>query len=104
MNRLLLIAFLSSFAFAVNAEDAAPQPAAAGEVVEITGDSVKPDEAPKFERNCIRQTGSRINRQDRHGCNGLAGSSYTREDLDRTGAMTTAEALERLDPRITIGR
>ena len=32
-----------------------------------------------------------------------SGRSYSQEDLRRTGAITVAEALERLDPTITVG-
>ena len=105
MKRLLLIAFLASFAVAVQAEDAtvvaedaAPQATPAEETVEITGDS---EQAVVYEKDCVRHTGTRIRRPDKDGCNGQPGVSYSRSDIDATGAMTAAEALDRLDPRIT---
>lgn len=68
------------------------------------------------EANCLRHTGSRIGlskqrRQARTGtdgqteamppCNhGVPGRAYTRDDLNRTGAIDLAEALRRLDPTI----
>ena len=54
--------------------------------------------------NCITQTGSRLKSKDKNGCNGLPGRSYTKADLDMTGATTLAEALQRLDPTVQIGR
>lgn len=54
--------------------------------------------------SCITQTGSRLNAKDKHGCNGLPGRSYTKEDIELTGATTLAEALRRLDPSVQIGR
>ena len=47
---------------------------------------------------CVRETGSRIKMQEGK-CIG-PGRTYTREELERTGAIDTAEALQRLDPRI----
>ena len=54
--------------------------------------------------NCIRDTGSRLRAKDKHGCNGLPGRSYTKADIDLTGANTLAEALQRLDPSVQFGR
>ena len=54
--------------------------------------------------NCITQTGSRLKSKDKNACNGLPGRSYTKADLDLTGATTLAEALQRLDPSVQIGR
>ena len=33
-------------------------------------------------------------------CNGLSGTRYTREDIERTGATSVAEALRLLDPAV----
>ena len=54
--------------------------------------------------NCITQTGSRLKSKDKNGCNGLPGRSYTKADIELTGATTVAEALQRLDPSVQIGR
>lgn len=51
-------------------------------------------------RDCIRDTGTRIVRRDKDGCNGLAGRSYSQEDLRSTGDTNIADALQRLDPAI----
>ena len=63
------------------------------------------DAADKF---CLRQTGSHLHAivKDNHSresavqCVNAPGRSYSRADLERTGALTTAEALRRLDPSI----
>ena len=56
---------------------------------------------------CLRQTGSHLLkvRNDRDGtveCANAPGRAYTRDDIDHTGATTTAGALRDLDPSITI--
>ncbi|MGH8109536.1 MAG: hypothetical protein ACREO1_12580 [Arenimonas sp.] len=57
-----------------------------------------------YKPRCITDTGTRIKHRakDKNGCNGLAGNSYDRDDLDRTGALTVGEALMHLDPSISI--
>ncbi|HZF24679.1 MAG TPA: hypothetical protein VEZ88_00345 [Steroidobacteraceae bacterium] len=35
-------------------------------------------------------------------CSSVPGRSYSKADLDRTGAITTSEALRVLDPRIVV--
>lgn len=55
------------------------------------------------DRLCLRQTGSRI--QPRHGrCLGVAGRSYSGDELQHTGAPDTARALQMLDPSVRRGR
>lgn len=55
------------------------------------------------DRNCMKSTGSRIPaRADARGrkCTSANGRAYTREDIDRTGAIGLGEALRRLDPAV----
>lgn len=52
------------------------------------------------DRHCLRGTGTRIKRRDRHGCTTGIGESYSGEELRSTGAATTAEALRMLSPRV----
>jgi hypothetical protein len=63
------------------------------------------------DHSCLRQTGSRIiasanaradARKDpsKRQCASAPGRSYTRDDIDRTGAVDLADALRRLDPSI----
>ena len=54
--------------------------------------------------NCIKQTGSHIVVKDGRVCNGQMGNAYTEEDIDRTGAITTADALQHLDTAVQIRR
>jgi hypothetical protein len=46
-------------------------------------------------------TGTRIVSKDDE-CSSPAGRSYSKSDIDRTGALTTADALRTLDPSISI--
>jgi hypothetical protein len=48
---------------------------------------------------CVRDTGSRV--PPSKGCAGF-GSTYTQEDLARTGQTTAGGALGLLDPTITV--
>ena len=50
--------------------------------------------------NCPTQTGSPIAVNGKE-CMGI-GRAYTREDIDRTGAITPEDALRLLDPSVTI--
>lgn len=49
-------------------------------------------------QNCLT-TGTRIALKEGQ-CVSAAGRVYTKDDLDQTGAITTAEALQRLDPAL----
>jgi hypothetical protein len=54
------------------------------------------------DRNCLQTTGSLIAAKP-GTCLPVHGSSYSKEDIDRTGQPDTARALQMLDPRITVG-
>ncbi|RDS85416.1 hypothetical protein [Dyella psychrodurans] len=53
------------------------------------------------DRNCLRSTGSMIPPK-KGGCLPVTGRTYTKDDIDNTGAHTLGPALERLDPSITV--
>ncbi|MDO4709041.1 MAG: hypothetical protein Q4B94_04355 [Pseudomonadota bacterium] len=67
---------------------------------------------PDASVHCLRHTGSRIQRMrtarqrrdsqntDKNDCVMLAGRSYSREDIERTGALDLLDALRKLDPAI----
>ena len=57
--------------------------------------------APPDERNCIRETGSHIPAK-KGQCLPVNGSSYSQQDLQRTGEPELGRALQKLDPRITV--
>lgn len=56
--------------------------------------------------NCVRETGTRMASKARRGdpkaCQ--PGRAYDRGDIERTGATSLGEALQRLDPGVTIRR
>lgn len=52
------------------------------------------------DRTCIRDTGSLIPAKKGQCLQGVAGRSYSRQDLLNTGAASNAQALRMLDPSI----
>ncbi|MGH8215223.1 MAG: hypothetical protein ACREPZ_05995 [Rhodanobacteraceae bacterium] len=50
---------------------------------------------------CIRDTGSHIP-PPKGQCLPVAGNSYSQQDIQRTGAATVGQALQTLDPSITV--
>lgn len=56
---------------------------------------------PLDSHNCIRDTGSRIP-PPKGQCLPVAGRSYSQQDIQRTGALTTGQALQMLDPSVTV--
>lgn len=48
---------------------------------------------------CVKQTGSRISTDD---ANCRPGHAYSSDDINRTGATSTGDALRLLDPSITV--
>lgn len=117
MKRLALSLLLTLSAFAVQAQSPAapaadPAASAPADTAVPARDGATPADADTAsadalaaadkasERNCVRETGSRIKRRDRDGCNGQPGESYTGDELRRTGASNPAEALRLLSPRV----
>lgn len=102
MYKLILGAAIFSMSMFANAGGADVSVTASSDQVNITADK---SDIAIAKSDCIKETGTRIKvAKDKKGCNGLAGNSYDRDDIDRTGAITTGEALERLDPSIRISR
>lgn len=56
---------------------------------------------PLDSRMCIRDTGSHIP-PAKGKCLPVAGNSYSQQDLQRTGATNVGQALQMLDPSITV--
>lgn len=105
MKKFAVLA-LGLFALAAHAHaqsEVAPAaaPPAASETTVVTPD---PQAAAPRDNGCIRETGTRIDKRDKNGCTGAPGQSYSREDIDRTGATDTGEAIRRLSPRATVHR
>lgn len=107
MNKLILTAAIFSLSMLANAQSAdvtvtTTKDAAASEEVNISADK---SAVVVADTGCITETGTRIkSKKDKKGCNGLPGRSYDKDDIDRSGATTVGEALERLDPSIQIHR
>lgn len=53
------------------------------------------------DRACIQSTGSLIPAKPGH-CLPVAGRSYDREDIQKTGEPTLGPALQKLDPSVTV--
>jgi len=75
-----------------------------GRVESVTPVTPEQKDADAF---CLRETGSHLRsyRNKPHGdraveCANAPGRVYSREDIDKTGAITTKDALRRLDPSI----
>jgi hypothetical protein len=56
---------------------------------------------PLDSRSCIRDTGSHIP-PPKGQCLPVAGRSYSQKDIQRTGATTMGQALQMLDPSVTV--
>lgn len=111
MKRLVFFPVLLGLAFgAVAQTPALAEPTAAQAAATPASDTAQP--APKDEvakkdeatdRNCLKETGSRLApRPDSKGrkCVNATGRSYTKGDLDSTGAIDLKDALRKLDPAV----
>ena len=105
MKSTLKLAFLGALlSAAAQAQTAAPQ-APATEPADAAPNTVV--QAPNHkgpDHHCLRDTGSRIPRNNKNACMGDPGRTYTHEDIARTGAIDVADALQKLDPSITVHR
>lgn len=105
MRRFAFFAVLFGMAFAATAQTAVPEPAIPAHQPNATAvgtDTVGESNDGLADRNCLRETGSRLIRADRKGrkCAIATGRSYNREDIDQTGAINLKDALRRLDPAV----
>jgi hypothetical protein len=71
-------------------------PSPTGELTKIPAFALRPAVG------CVTDTGTRIPVNE-HECAGF-GRTYSGEEIQRTGAADTAEALQLLDPMLTIRR
>ena len=107
MSKYVFIPALLAMSFAVGASAApqsvAPQDAhtmAASTSQTAPSDTAKPASRVN-DRNCIRSTGSLIPAKPGK-CLPVAGSSYSKQDLDSTGQTRIGPALQNLDPSISV--
>jgi hypothetical protein len=103
----LMICLLGALAFTAAAHAAEPKmaqattPATDAPAATQEG-AKKPDVNDAY---CLRHTGTRItsrtdSRKARTCSNGAIGRAYSRDDLDRTGEISIADALRKLDPAV----
>ena len=106
-SKLLVFLLLGGFASAASAQSAPVEPTLEPGAAAIGADA---SDSKLSDRNCLQQTGSRITananyRAKREGkagdkCANATGRSYTREDIERTGAIDVRDALRRLDTSV----
>ncbi|MBS0194691.1 MAG: hypothetical protein JSR34_10625 [Proteobacteria bacterium] len=101
MNKILLPALLAVCASSAFAQSAGVSVGTDKSAMVSAADQ---KEADAF---CLRETGTHVRsispkaHHDRAvECVGSPGRTYTREDIERTGAVNTADALRKLDPSI----
>lgn len=102
MKRLLLTSLLSAVAFVAAAQ--APAPPGAEPADLRAADMANEDAVKPF---CLEETGSlitaaqnrRLAKADKK-CAPVAGRSWSRRDIERTGAIDLADALRQLDPTV----
>jgi hypothetical protein len=111
MNKRILITALASVlgacavsatAFAQQATDSQNTNQTATEQPAATAKAPSQRAVPPLDsRNCIRDTGSHIP-PPKGQCLPVAGRSYSQKDIQRTGAFNVGQALQMLDPSITV--
>jgi hypothetical protein len=85
-----------------NSPAVAATPAQNGSATKAQSAKAKQRAVPPLDSNmCVRDTGSHI-RPPKGQCLPVNGNSYSRQDIQRTGAVTTGQALQMLDPSVTI--
>jgi hypothetical protein len=104
MKRLALSLLLALSAFAVQAQVPVPAEEAAPAHAAEEATVITPADTAKLDNGCVRETGTRLKRRDQRGCTGSPGQSYSRADIDATGAVDTADAIRKLSPRATVSR
>ena len=71
----------------------AAEPAALPDEGTTNAQASEPDETET--NRCLQQTGSRLKTSEDRPCTGAPGQVITREQLDRTGAVTLSDAIRR---------
>lgn len=108
MHRFALALALGFTALSAQAQTApatapatAEATAASDTVIEVRNDGTASE---ALDTGCVRETGTLTPKRDKKGCTGAAGQSYSREDIDRTGATDTADAVRALSPGARVRR
>lgn len=103
MKHAAIAVLIGLSALAVQAQPPATAPEAA-QSARAEATVITADDAARPDPRCVRDTGTRLANRDDKGCTGAPGDSYSREDIERTGATNTADALRKLSPRATVSR
>ncbi len=93
IRNLVVLSVLAIAPLAAGATDV--QPATVSPTQQDT-----PTTTPANAENCLTQTGSHLQRDAEHPCINAPGQVITREQIDRSGAATTADALRKLSPAV----
>lgn len=106
MNKSLLVAItavlMGGAISAAQAQAPTPQPASSAQPAAAVAQRPANKAVPApGTRQCIRDTGSHIP-PPKGQCLPVAGRSYNRQDIQRTGAITVGSALRMLDPSVTV--
>lgn len=112
MNTKMLVLAMATAGVAMVMSGAAfASPAATHEATSSQASTAKP--APKTSapatravpapgsRNCVMSTGSHIP-PPKGQCLPVVGTSYSQKDIQRTGAVNVGQALQMLDPSVTV--
>ncbi len=94
VSALLLVSYGASPLLLAQSPPAPP-------LAQSSGQPSAPRAARSNDRNCIRDTGSRIPAK-KGRCLPVTGRSYSQQDLLRTGRPDLGEALQQLDSSITV--
>lgn len=109
MNKLLFAgvfalggaAALAVPAFAQSTDQVQPNAPATAQAENHARPALQRSVPPLDSRQCIRDTGSHIPPK-KGQCLPVAGSSYSQKDIQRTGAINIGQALQMLDPSVTV--
>lgn len=109
MKIRLVAGLFGALAVTATAHAAGPRNAPPPENEAAAASGAEADQARPADAYCLRSTGTRIVRRTPArtdarrppACSsGVYGRAYSRDDLGRTGEVTVAEALRKLDPSI----
>ena len=104
MNRFaiaLVLGFAAASAQAQTQPAATPEPAAPEDTIVVRNDG---QARQALDTGCVRESGTLLRKRDKKGCTGAPGQSYSRDQIDRTGAIDTGDALRKLCPSARLRR
>ena len=104
MKKFAIALALGLFAIAAHAQSDVAATGTVPASTETTVISPDPAATQPREKGCVRESGTVLDKRDKDGCTGAPGQSYSREDIDRTGAVDTGDAIRKLSPRATVRR